>query len=171
VPIRARRRLERPTPQPQQQPYDYEANYRRGFNAPRETYFVAAAHNELDYSPLFANHAHAYPVQVAVLPNEASRRRAYFMDAQSAFNDAPRSALDYSYDEPAAAPRQRRPMPGLFSVVVSAVALMGMAYFEEARTREVAEERATPAEATAELSAPASVDPLDVNPPKLADAQ
>ncbi len=158
---------------PQHEPYDYEANYRRGFNAPRETYFVAAAHNELDHYPYPTDDAYVQPLDahVAVSPNDAARRRAYFMDAQSSFSDAPRSALDYSYDEPVAAPRQRRPMPGLFSVIISAVALMSMAWVEEARTREMVVLRATPAVATAELSSPASVDPSELNPAELADAR
>ncbi len=156
---------------PQHEPYDYEANYRRGFNAPRETYFVAAAHNELEHYPYTGNDGYAQPLdpQAAIAPNDAARRRAYFMDARSSFADSPRSTLDYGYDEPA--PRQRRPMPGLFSVIISAVALMSMAWVEEARTREVVVLRATPATATAELSAPASVDPAELKPAEMADAR
>ena len=156
---------------PQHEPYDYEANYRRGYNGPRETYFVAAAHNELEhyaYAPQDA-YVQALDVQVSVSPNDAARRRAYFMDAQSSFTDSPRSTLDYGYDEPA--PRQRRPMPGLFSVIFSAVALMSMAWVEEARTREVVVLHATPAVATAELTSPASVDPSELTPAELADAR
>ena len=157
----------------QHQPYDFESNYGRNYNAPRETYFIAAAHNELEhYAPLQSNTAYIQPldVHVSVSPNDAARRRAYFIDAQSSFMDAPRSALDYVYEEPTQ-PRQRRPMPGLFSVVISAFALLSMTWFEEARTREYVELRPTPAVATAALSAPTSADPGELPRESFAQAR
>jgi hypothetical protein len=58
-------------------------------------------------------------------------------------------------------------MPPFFTVVLCAVALMGTAWFEEARTRELP--RAVPAEATAELSAPLLVDTADAPKQRVAE--
>lgn len=147
-----------------QQPYDS----RNEWQAPQhgyaptsyEPHFVAAAHNELDR---YGGYDHGASVlsavdeYVAVTPNEHGYRqqrehdRAYFQSA---------TTIDYHYDEPEQqryAPR--RPLPSILTVVFCAFALVGTAWFEEARTREVAQ--LVPAVATADLSAPAVTDPGD----------
>ncbi|MDX2235765.1 MAG: hypothetical protein NW200_14795 [Hyphomonadaceae bacterium] len=120
---------------------------------PPPPYFVATAHNEMEhYAPPPAAGARALGAHVAVSPNEdAAQRRAYFMQ---------RAAFDHTHqpDEPVTPPRQRRPLSGLFTVVISALALLGTAWVEEARTREVQILRATPAEATAILTTPTAID-------------
>ena len=124
-----------------------------------EPHFVAAAHNELDR---YGGYDHGDSVLsavdefVAVTPNEHGYRqqrdydRAYFQS----------TTIDYHYDEPEEpqyAPR--RPLPSILTVVLCAFALMGTAWFEEARTREVAQ--LVPAVATADLSSPTTADPGD----------
>lgn len=74
----------------------------------------------------------------------------------------PATTIEYSYDEPEETPvRRRGPLPSVFTVVLCAMALMGTAWLEEARTREVAQLTAKPAVATALLSDPAITDPGD----------
>lgn len=157
-------------PQPAHEPYDLERDYARGYPQRREAYFVAASQNDFDHYPQYAaqGYAHTAPldVQIAVSPNEAARRRAYYMDARSEFVD-PHRGQDYSRDDrDTDYRRQRRPMPGLFTVLISATALMSMAWFEEARTQVVEAKHPTPAIATATLSAPAAIDPSDATPPR-----
>ncbi len=129
---------------------------------PPTPYFVAAAHNEMDYAPP-AHAGYHRPVDsyvAASVANDAAQRRAYFME-RAAFMDAPRAPNDYAHEPPEETPpppRQRRPLSGLFTVFVSALALIGTAWVEEARTREIEILRATPAEATAVLTTPADID-------------
>lgn len=135
-------------------PHGYEEpRYERPY-IPPAPYFVAAAHNELD-------RRYVRPIEpsIAVSPNsDAARRRASMMERPS-FAETPRGiSIDHAPDEPDPRPRQRRPSSSLFTVVISAVALMGMAWVEEARTREVEILRATPAQATAILTTPAVID-------------
>lgn len=126
-----------------------------------EPHFVAAAHNEMDryggYDHDGGSVLSAVDEYVAVAPNDHGHRqqrdydRGYFQAA---------TTIDYHYDEPEApqyAPR--RPLPSILTVVLCAFALMGTAWFEEARTREVAQ--LVPAVATADLSSPSATDPGD----------
>lgn len=152
------------------QPYDFEGNYGRSYNAQREPYFVAAAGNDLEaYTPR-SNTGYVQPldVQVSVSPNDAARRRAYFMDTQS-FAESRGTTIDYNCDDTPNPPR--RPMPGLFSVVISAFALLSMTWFEEARTHEYVPLHATPAAATASLSSPTGADPGNLPRKSFADAR
>jgi len=158
------------SPREQHQPrYDLEANYARGYgHAPRgyQPAYISAAHNELDHVPVSAHNMRSLDMHVAVSGNQqdAAQRRAYFMNNAHAFSAATAATPPmWIYEDERDA---RRPMPSIFTVVLSAVALMGMAWFEEARTRELP--RAVPAEATAELSQPAVVDTADVPKQKLA---
>lgn len=149
------------------QHYEAPHDSRNDWHAPQhgyaqpsyEPHFVAAAHNEMDR---YGGYDHgsvlsAVDEYVAVTPNErgyGQQRdydRAYFQSA---------TTIDYHYDEPEQpqfAPR--RPLPSIVTVVLCACALMGTAWFEEARTREVAQ--LVPAVATADLSSPSTTDPGD----------
>jgi hypothetical protein len=142
--------------------YDLEANYGRGFSqqparlgyAPA---YISASHNELNAPPIDHNFP-ALDGRIGVGHSDAARRRAYFMDnTQSSFTSS--HATSYAYEEERDTRPRSRPLPPFFTVVLCAVALMGTAWFEEARTRELP--RAIPAEATAELSAPVAVDVSD----------
>lgn len=157
---------EQPTHQPR---YDLEANYARGYGhqPPRLGYapaYISASHNELNAQPLEHNFR---PLDMQAGGNsDAARRRAYFMDNQrsSFVASAPSS---YAYEDERDTGPRNRPLPPFFTVVLCAMALMGTAWFEEARTRELP--RAIPAQATAELSAPATVDTAEAPRHRIAD--
>lgn len=154
--------------QPYGQAYEAPHDSRNDWHAPQhgfaqpsyEPHFVAAAHNELDrygYDQSSNSVLSAVDEYVAVTPNDHGYRqqreydRAYFQAA---------TTIDYHYDEPELPQHApRRPLPSILTVVFCAMALMGTAWFEEARTREVAQ--LVPAIATADLSAPAVTDPGD----------
>jgi hypothetical protein len=145
-----------PNWQPQED-YGYAAQH-------REPYFVATAYNQVEhYDSYGADEAYlpAIDEPVNVTPNEEPQYgygyrpqrdydRSYFQSA---------TTIDHSYEDPAPAPVRRRPLPSIFTVLICAMALMGTAWFEEARTREVAQLTAKPAEATALLSDPSVADP------------
>ena len=95
---------------------------------------------------------------VFVSPNETGYRRERDYDRQY-FQPSQTIDYDYGYDEPP--PQRRKPLPSIMTMVVCAMALMGTAWFEEARTREVAQLMPTPAAATADLSSPSIADPGD----------
>jgi hypothetical protein len=139
------------------EPYD-QGQQNRTYQPP-EPYFVATAHNELDAYQMPAQPGYVSPLdaRIAASVSEAAQRRTYFME-RAAFADS-RAAVEYAQDgDPEPPPRQRRPPSSVFTVMISVLALMGMAYMEEARTREIQIFRATPAEATAILTTPAGID-------------
>jgi hypothetical protein len=135
-----------------------------GYNEPtNEPRFVATAYNEVDAYGGYDDGSdrsviRAIDEHVIVSPNEHGQRphrdyeRSYFQASQT---------IDYAYDEPEPPRPRRRPLPSILTMVVCAVALMGTAWFEEARTREVAQLSPTPAAATADLSSPSVADPGD----------
>ena len=143
--------------------YDYDQHQSR------EPYFVATAYNQVEHYPEYAeddSYLSAIDAHVNVAPNDHGHHaqhggyhrpqrdydRMYFQPAAA--------TIEYSYDEPEEAPvRRRGPLPSVFTVVLCAMALMGTAWLEEARTREVAQLTAKPAEATALLSDPSVTDP------------
>lgn len=153
-----------PYGQPYEAPHDSGNDWRapqHGYGQPSyEPHFVTTAHNELDrygYDHSGNSLLSAVDQYVAVSPNDSGYRqhreydRAYFHAA---------TTIDYHYDEPEMPQHAtRRPLPSILTVVFCAMALMGTAWFEEARTREVAQ--LAPAVATADLSAPAVTDPGD----------
>lgn len=151
--------------------YDIEANYGRGYGRRAPAYI--AAHNELDYAPHSGGgNMRALDVQVSVSGNDsAAQRRAYFMDnSRHSFSAAPVGAYhSYEAEAETATQRRHRMLPNILTVMVSAIMLMGMAYVEEARTRELP--HAVPAEATALLSAPTTVDTSGTPRQDLADAR
>jgi hypothetical protein len=136
-----------------------------GYNEPaHEPRFVSASYNEsYSYSGYGGGSIlQAIDEHVVVSPNDHSQRqqRDYqYRDQERSYFSS--QTIDYSYDEPEEPPRRRRPLPSILTMVVCAMALMGTAWFEEARTREVAQLSPTPAAATADLSSPSVADPGD----------
>ncbi|TPW02913.1 MAG: hypothetical protein FD124_3213, partial [Alphaproteobacteria bacterium] len=123
-------------PSPSWEPQQY------GYNEPvHEPRFVATAYNEIDsYGAYDGAHEGSIlrPIDehVIVSPNDHGQRqhrdheRSYFQ---------PTHTVDYAYEEESAPRSRRRPLPSILTMVVCAMALMGTAWFEEARTREVAQ--------------------------------
>jgi hypothetical protein len=147
----------------------WEPQYGYGHQS-REPYFVATAYNQVEHYPDYGaedSYLSAIDANVNVAPNDHGhhgpqgyghhqQRRDY---DRNYFSSA--STIDYHYDDEQARPARRRPLPSIFTVVLCAMALMGTAWVEEARTREVAQLSPTPAVATADLSAPSVADPGD----------
>jgi hypothetical protein len=140
--------------------WEPQYDYNRPAQEPR---YVGAAYNEADsYGGYDSGNGGSIlrPVDehVMVSPNDHGQRsyrdydRSYFQASHT---------IDYAYDEPEEQPPRRRPLPSILTVLVCAMALVGTAWFEEARTREVAQLTATPAVATADLSSPSVADPGD----------
>lgn len=156
----------------------------------REPYFVATAYNQVEHYPEYAeddSYLSAIDAHVNVAPNDHGHHHNHggghqhhgyqaqggyqqqqgghqrpSRDSDRLYFQQSATTIDYSYDEPAEAPvRRRGPLPSVFTVVLCAMALMGTAWLEEARTREVAQLTAKPAEATALLSDPSITDPGD----------
>lgn len=136
------------------QGYDY------GSQQSREPYFVATAYNQIEHYPDYGaddSYLAAVDTPVNVAPSdqhgryrpEREQERTYF---------SPATTIEYGYEEPEAS-RPRRPLPSIFTVLICALALMGTAWMEEARTREIAQ--LTMATPTAELSSPSVADPGD----------
>ncbi len=149
-------------PSPSWGPQYGEPQY--GYNGQtHEPHFVATAYNEIDRHGGYdagSGGSILRPIDehVIVSPNDQAQRpyrdydRGHFQAAQT---------IDYAYEEPEAPRSRRRPLPSILTMVVCAMALMGTAWFEEARTREVAQLAPTPAAATADLSSPSVADPGD----------
>lgn len=143
-------------PAPSWEPqYDYDA-------PSREPYFVATAYNEIEQYDAYGSSLddqvlRAIDEHVNVAPNDQGYRDQYRDYDRTYFSAA--QTIEYAYDEPEQPRARRRPLPSVVTVVLCAFALMGTAWFEEARTREIAQ--LTPATATAELSSPSITDPGD----------
>lgn len=160
---------------PAPESYDIERGYGRGYGAARqEPYFVAASQNELDYGgyyqtqPVYAQPA-PFDIQIAVSPNEADRRRAYFADPRGGHGEFYRGAHERGHDiewreEEPDGYRQRRSLPGLFALLIGATLLASMAWYGQGRSRAVEASHAPSAIATAALSEPMVIEPT--HPPE-----
>lgn len=143
--------------------YEPSQNWDAGYDYAEPAYapqFVATSYNEIEDSYGYAGGSvmRAIDDHVVVSPNEQGYRRERDYDRQY-FQSS--QTIEYAYDEPEAQRQRRRPLPSIMTMVVCALALMGTAWFEEARTREVAQLMPTPAAATADLSSPSIADPGD----------
>jgi hypothetical protein len=142
--------------------YDY------GQQHAREPYFVATAYNQVEHYPDYGHddsYLSAIDAHVNVAPNDHGHHGQHAQRPQRDydrmyFQSGP-ATIEHSYDEPEPVTRRRGPLPSVFTVLLCAMALMGTAWLEEARTREVAQLTAKPAEATAFLSDPSVTDPGD----------
>lgn len=141
--------------------WEPQYDYHEPAHEPR---FVATAYNEIDsYGGYDAGQdgsvLRAIDEHVIVSPNDHGQRQQYRDYERSYFQ--PTHTVSYAYEEEDAPQPRRRPLPSILTVLVCAMALMGTAWFEEARTREVAVLEPTQAVATADLSSPSVADPGD----------